>query len=86
MPPKQDLSRKKNGPDILFGSGSVDPTILASVIQSFYRSEDSDEKSNDRRKYNGKHQKNGMKTKNADSRKTDSSKNGNSPMYIRLKS
>ena len=102
MPEKQDFHRKKNGPDILLGSGSVDPTILASVIRSFYGNEEPEEtNSHDRRRYKGKHQTSGMKnkkpsknadsrkmdsSKNADSRKMDSSKNDNSPMYIRLNS
>ena len=79
MPEKQELNRGKNGPDILLGSGSVDPEMLASVIKSFYGGsglENLEEKSPDRRRYKGKHQ-------NAKDQKKKSS---NSPMYIKLKS
>jgi hypothetical protein len=48
--------QQKSGPDILLGSGKIDPTVLTRVIESFYRTSDNDEKS-DRRKYKGKHQK-----------------------------
>ena len=78
MPEKQGFGRKKNGPDILLGSGSVDPAILASVIKSFYGGSDLEnyeEKSTDRRRYKGKHQTANQKKKSS-----------NSPMYIKLKS
>jgi hypothetical protein len=81
--------RKKHGPDILLGSGSVDPAILARVIESFYGGSDDVEAGNDRRKYKGKHQTSTTATTATTSATTSNSRKieeGNSPMYIRLKS
>ena len=86
MPEKSGKIRQKNGPDILLGSGSVDPQILSRVIESFYgESVDADDDADadgrvDRRRYKGKHQM--MST----SKPTKSDRSINSPMYIRLDS
>jgi hypothetical protein len=82
VPEKQDSVRKKPGPDILLGSGSVEPTILARIIQSFYGGSgvDDDDASGDRRRYRGKHQSQTM----AASPKQKTDRKNNSPMFIRL--
>ena len=83
MPEKSGQIRQKNRPDILLGSGSVDPSVLSRVIESFYgESVDDDDDDGDgrvdRRRYKGKHQKSTASTK--------SDRSDNSPMYIRMDS
>ena len=78
MPEKSGQIRQKNRPDILLGSGSVDPSVLSRVIESFYGEsvDDDDDGRVDRRRYKGKHQKSTASTK--------SDRSDNSPMYIRM--
>ena len=80
MPEKSGQIRQKNRPDILLGSGSVDPSVLSRVIESFYGEsvDDDDDGRVDRRRYKGKHQKSTASTK--------SDRSDNSPMYIRMDS
>jgi len=66
--------KEKSTPNILLGSGRIDPAILGRVIESFYSKAEGDEEKADRRKYKGKHQ------------KQPAQKNlSNSPMVIQLK-